>query len=121
MLVAKTPAVVKPNLTRSEALTRITALTRQLYKDIEYASHAYCRGLWNAYQKRRSAASIAKKKAECRRVIQAVGAQELLAITEKLWEALWHEWPLDRPDPAPPILARQKAIIAKLRAPRAPA
>ena len=70
---------------------------------------------WNAYQKRRSAKSIAKKKAECRRLIRSTGSKELLAITERLWQALWHEWPLDRPDPAPPILAQQQAIIAALK------
>jgi|SRR6516162_3888827 hypothetical protein len=97
------------------ALSRITALTRELYKDIEYASHAHCRNLWTAYQKRRSAQSIAKKKDECRRLIRSIGSKELLAITERLWAALWHEWPLDRPDPAPPILEWQKATIADLR------
>jgi len=70
---------------------------------------------WNAYQKRRSAKSIAKKKAECRRLIRSTGSKELLALTERLWQALWHEWPLDRPDPAPPILAQQQAIIAALK------
>ena len=104
-----------------KALTRISALTRELYKDIEYASHAHARRLWTAYQKKRSAQSIKKKKDECRRLIRSVGAKELLAITEKLWATLWHKWPLDRSDPAPPILEQQKTIIAKLRRQLTPA
>jgi hypothetical protein len=71
--------------------------------------------LWTAYQKKRSAQSIAKKKDECRRLIRSIGSKELLATTEQLWAALWHEWPLNRPDPAAPILERQKAAIAELR------
>jgi hypothetical protein len=88
---------------------------RQLDKDISYASADSTQAYWNAYQRRRSSESIARKKAECHRLLTTVpGSAELRKLTVALWGAFEAEHH-DRADAAPPTRERWEAALADLR------
>jgi hypothetical protein len=110
------PGNAKPLSLRS-TLTRISALTRELSVDLDYASAPSTQRYWNVYQKRRSRQSIARKQAESLQLIASLPPpfdKQLLDVTKAIWraEVVEHR---NGPDPAVPLIERQAELIAEAR------
>ena len=79
--------------TRPISMASIKTLIQDIRRDIDYAEGA-SRRHWTAYQKRRSAISIGRKKAKLRRLVAALPSGVALGLWEAL-EAWWAELWLD--------------------------
>jgi hypothetical protein len=106
-----------PKTSPRATLTRISTLTRQLSKDLNYATAPSTDSYWTEAQKRRAWQSIERKKAECRRLIASLATpfkKRLHDVTEAAWNAAEEEHH-NRPDPEAPLLERQRKLIAAIR------